>query len=45
MVSRLTDQKGIELLEQTIEDFIKYGAIRLALLGSGEKDMSNSFII
>jgi starch synthase len=43
MVSRLTDQKGIELLEQTIEDFIKYGAIRLAILGSGEKRYEQFF--
>lgn len=37
MVTRLTDQKGIELLEQTIENFLSYGVMRFSIIGSGEK--------
>lgn len=37
MVSRLTDQKGIELLEQTIENFLSYGLMRFCIIGSGER--------
>jgi starch synthase len=37
MVTRLTDQKGIELLEQTIENFLSYGVMRFCIIGSGER--------
>ena len=43
MISRLTFQKGIELVEQIIEDFIYNGNIRLAILGSGEKKYEQYF--
>lgn len=37
MVTRLTDQKGIELLEQTLENFLSYGMMRFCIIGSGER--------
>jgi starch synthase len=43
MVSRLTGQKGVELIEQVIEDYLKYGALRLALLGNGESRYEQFF--
>lgn len=36
MVSRLTRQKGIELLLGFMEEFIRTGRVRFAILGSGE---------
>jgi len=36
MVSRLTRQKGIELLLGCMEQFIRTGRVRFAILGSGE---------
>ncbi len=37
MVTRLTEQKGISLLTQSIEHFVAGNRIRLVVLGSGEK--------
>ncbi|MCX7930224.1 MAG: glycogen synthase GlgA [Chlorobi bacterium] len=37
MVSRLTAQKGIELLLGCIEQFVRAGAVRFAILGSGDE--------
>lgn len=37
MVSRLTAQKGIELLLGCMEQFVRTGRVRFAILGSGEQ--------
>lgn len=42
-VSRLADQKGIELLEQTIEDVINFSDMNFILMGSGEKHYEDYF--
>lgn len=43
IVSRLTDQKGIELLEKTIESFVQNSQIRFTMLGTGSKDYEGYF--
>lgn len=43
MVTRLTEQKGIDLMIQVIEDFLAKGDLRLVLLGSGEDKYVNFF--
>ena len=42
VVSRLTEQKGMDLLAQTIDALVDSGA-RLAVLGSGDAKMEASF--
>jgi starch synthase len=43
IVSRLTDQKGIDLLEKTIEHFLYLNQIRFTILGTGSKEYENYF--
>jgi starch synthase len=43
VISRLTTQKGLDLLLETIDDLVEQGA-RLALLGSGEKWLEDGFV-
>ncbi|HYF03751.1 MAG TPA: glycosyltransferase, partial [Patescibacteria group bacterium] len=43
IVSRLTDQKGIELLEKTIEGFVSDNQIRFTMLGTGSKEYEGYF--
>jgi starch synthase len=43
MVSRLTEQKGIDLIKEKIEYYIANNIIRFALLGSGEKHYEDFF--
>lgn len=43
MVSRLTAQKGVEMMQKTLEDFLAKGQLRVALLGSGEKRYEDFF--
>ncbi|MES2765701.1 MAG: glycogen/starch synthase [Bacteroidota bacterium] len=43
IVARLTDQKGIDLLEKTIEGFIQNGIIRFTMLGTGSKQYESYF--
>jgi starch synthase len=42
LVSRLTWQKGIDILAETLEHLVRSGG-RLALLGSGDKDLEGAF--
>lgn len=42
VVSRLTDQKGMDLLLQTVDGLVDLGA-RLAVLGSGEAGLEDGF--
>ncbi|MBL7999395.1 MAG: glycogen synthase [Candidatus Kapabacteria bacterium] len=43
MVSRLTDQKGIALLEKSMEQLLTSGRVRFLILGSGEKRYEDFF--
>lgn len=43
VISRLTSQKGLDLLLETLPGLVRRGA-RLALLGSGDKDLEAGFI-
>jgi len=43
MVSRLTEQKGIDLLMVKLEDYLKNGTFRFLLLGSGESKYVDYF--
>ncbi len=43
MVSRFTDQKGIDLLEGCIENILEQGLCRLIVLGSGEERYQSYF--
>ncbi len=43
MVTRLTRQKGIDVLEQVLESYLHSGVFRFALLGSGEKRFEDYF--
>lgn len=43
MVTRLTQQKGIDLVERVIEDIMATTNISLVVLGAGEKRYENSF--
>lgn len=43
MVSRLTPQKGIDLLEKSLEHFVKNKIARVVLLGSGENRYEDFF--
>ncbi|MBX7156538.1 MAG: glycogen synthase [Bacteriodetes bacterium] len=43
MVSRLTDQKGIILVEQVLERLVKSGRVRFAILGSGDSRYERFF--
>ena len=43
MVSRFTDQKGIDLLEGSIEDFLEDGVCRFIVLGSGDERYQSYF--
>jgi len=43
MVTRLTEQKGISILQDALEPFIANGQIRLVMLGSGEKRFEDYF--
>lgn len=43
MVTRLTEQKGISLITQCIEEFIAADRCRLVMLGSGEKRYESFF--
>jgi starch synthase len=42
VVSRLTEQKGMDLLAETLDDLVTHGA-RLAVLGSGDKVLEEAF--
>jgi starch synthase len=42
VVSRLTDQKGMDLLLQAVDGLVELGA-RLVVLGSGEAELENGF--
>jgi starch synthase len=42
VISRLTTQKGMDLLAQTVDDLVAQGA-RLAVLGSGDKALEDAF--
>jgi len=44
MVSRLTEQKGIDLVRYKIEQYLAEGAFRFALLGSGNKNDEDFFV-
>lgn len=43
MVSRLAEQKGIDILQWKLEEYLATGQFRLILLGSGEPDYENYF--
>ncbi len=43
MVSRLTDQKGLNLVVDVIESFVRNQRLRFVLLGSGEKKYEEFF--
>lgn len=43
MVTRLTEQKGLSLITETLEKFVSENRIRFALLGSGEKRFEEYF--
>lgn len=43
IVARLTDQKGIDLLEKTIEGFLQNGQLRFTMLGTGAKQYESYF--
>ncbi len=43
MVSRFTPQKGVEMLEKTIENFLSKGLLRIAVLGAGEQRYEDFF--
>lgn len=43
VISRLTTQKGLDLLVEALPNLVAQGA-RLALLGSGDKDLESAFI-
>lgn len=43
MVSRLTAQKGVEMLEKTLEELLAKGLLRVAILGSGEQKYEDFF--
>jgi starch synthase len=43
MVSRLTEQKGIDLLMNKLEDMLSNGMFRFCLLGSGDKGYEDFF--
>lgn len=43
MVSRFTDQKGIDLLEGCIEEFLERGNCRFIVLGSGDEHYQSYF--
>lgn len=43
MVSRLTEQKGIDLLINKLEFYLSNGILRFALLGSGERKYEDFF--
>ncbi|AYD02255.1 glycogen synthase GlgA [Neorhizobium sp. NCHU2750] len=42
VISRLTEQKGMDLLAETLDDLVTHGA-RLAVLGSGNKTLEDAF--
>jgi starch synthase len=42
VVSRLTEQKGMDLLAETLDDLVSHGAT-LAVLGSGDKVLEDAF--
>jgi starch synthase len=44
MVTRLTEQKGITLLQDCLEAFIAAGSMRLVMLGSGERRFEEFFM-
>lgn len=43
VISRLTEQKGLNLVLQALPEIIKRGG-QIAILGSGDKDMENAFV-
>ena len=43
MVSRLTEHKGIDIIEDKLDDFISQNRIRFVLLGSGDKEYVDFF--
>ncbi|AIO19165.1 Glycogen synthase [Candidatus Izimaplasma bacterium HR1] len=43
VVSRLTDQKGFDLLSEVIEGLVSKGDIQLVLLGSGDPDIERFY--
>ncbi len=44
MVTRLTDQKGIPLVLEVLEEFIEAGHCRFVMLGSGERRYESFFV-
>lgn len=43
IVSRLANQKGFDLIEEVIEDYIKNNKMQFVLLGSGDGDIENYY--
>lgn len=43
MVSRLTEAKGFDLVEEIIEDYLKDNKMQFVLLGSGDGDIENYY--
>ena len=43
LVSRLANQKGIEILEESLENIINYSDIQFILMGSGDKKYEDYF--
>lgn len=43
IISRLTDQKGFNLLEPILESILREGDMRFVVLGSGDKHLQNVF--
>jgi starch synthase len=43
IVSRLTEQKGIDIIQKTLSNYIEYNKVRLVLLGSGDKYYTDFF--
>ncbi len=44
LVSRLVDQKGIDLLMPILDDIIKYSNAKFILMGNGDKSYENYFL-
>ncbi len=48
IVSRMTDQKGFDLIERVLDEMLSYDAVQFAVLGTGERhyeDMFRSFAV
>ena len=43
MVSRLTDQKGFQLIEERLEELLSQAEVQIVLLGTGEARFEHSF--